>query len=476
MAASPPIVDLPRALVDRYDVPGPRYTSYPSVLHWQTPIDGSSYRDVLRTVGGDEEPLALYVHLPFCASRCTYCGCNATVTQRPEVVSAYLDRLDRELAMIEAELGHGRRVQQMHWGGGTPNFLSEPQLVRAFAMLATRFAFAAGAELSIEADPRLVTRSQLRWLRGLGFSRLSYGVQDLDADVQQAIGRVQPESVVRAACDLAREEGFTELNIDLIYGLPRQTPASFARTIGTVLGLQPERVACFGYAHVPWQRPHQKRIEERSLPSSHTRLDLFRVAVERFTSAGYAWLGLDHFARPDDPLAVAAQERRLHRNFMGYTTMPATHLLGVGVSAIGDLGGHYVQNSARLGAWQRSIDANELPVMRAHRLSADDVARRAAIHHLMCNLELPVDLLPDDAQALEATFARFVDDGLMERDAAGWQVTPFGRLFLRNLAMPLDAYLGRDATRGGAPAEAPEDDAEAVAGLVTVAPRYSRTV
>jgi oxygen-independent coproporphyrinogen-3 oxidase len=475
VAAPSSLVDLPRTLVDRYDVPGPRYTSYPSVLHWQTPLDGAGYRDVLRAVARDDEPLALYVHLPFCASRCTYCGCNATVTQHPHVVNAYLDRLDHELSMIEAEMGNGRRVQQMHWGGGTPNFLSEPQLVRAFAMLATRFAFADGAELSIEADPRLVTRAQLRWLRGLGFTRLSYGVQDLDGDVQQAIGRIQPESVVRAACELAREEGFTALNLDVMYGLPRQSPASFTRTIDSVLALAPERVACFGYAHVPWQRPHQKRIDTRAMPSSATRLDLLRLAVERFTAAGYEWLGLDHFARPDDPLAVAARERRLHRNFMGYTTMPATHLLGVGVSAIGDLGGYYVQNSAKLGEWQRTLDAGALPIVRAHRLSVEDIARRAAIHHLMCNCELPFDLLPDGAAPVLAAYAQFVEDGLAERTSDGWRVTPLGRLFLRNLAMPLDAYLGRDAMRVPGD-DATEDDEEAVAGLVAVTPRYSRTL
>jgi oxygen-independent coproporphyrinogen-3 oxidase len=460
--------------VTRYDVAGPRYTSYPSVVHWQSPLDGEGYRRVLRSAGGEDDPIALYVHLPFCASRCAYCGCNATVTHHTEVVNGYLDRLEHELAVVGGELGEGRRVRQLHWGGGTPNFLSEPQLVRAFAMLATRFAFDEGAELSIEADPRLVSRGQLRWLRALGFTRLSYGVQDLDPDVQDAIGRVQSEALVRDACELAREEGFTELNVDLIYGLPRQSATSFRRTLESVVALAPDRLACFGYAHVPWQRPHQKRIDVGTLPGTHARLDLLQLAVERLTDAGYEWIGLDHFARPDDPLAVAARERRLHRNFMGYTLMPAQHLVGVGVSAIGDVGGWYVQNTPKLGEWQRTLDAGALPVARAHRLTDDDRARREAIHHLMCNLELPYALLPEGGIEIAARFAAFEADGLVEPRENRWVVTPLGRLFLRNLAMPLDAYLGRTAP-GAAPPPDDADDDEPVL-VPPPRPRFSATL
>jgi oxygen-independent coproporphyrinogen-3 oxidase len=294
----------------------------------------------------------------------------------------------------------------------------------------------------VEADPRLVTREQLRTYRQLGFSRISYGVQDVDDQVQEAIGRIQPVDMVRSCVEMAREEGFSGINLDLIYGLPRQTPSSFARTIETALEFNPDRVACFGYAHVPWMKSHQKRINDGELPRAWDRFALFRDAVRRFTDNGYRWIGIDHFARPDDPLALAADAGRLHRNFMGYTTRSGEHLLGVGTSSISEVDGWFAQNAAELGPWQREIDAGRLPITRGHVLSDDDRQRGAAVSHLMCNAELPFDLFVGDIDDLVDRYEQFARDGLVVFDTDRIVVTPLGRFFLRNLAFPLDAYRG----------------------------------
>jgi oxygen-independent coproporphyrinogen-3 oxidase len=311
-----------------------------------------------------------------------------------------------------------------------------------------RFRFTNDVELSVEADPRLVSPEQLRTLRSLGFSRISFGVQDLDRGVQEAIGRLQSPALVRDVCDSARTAGFEGLNIDLIYGLPRQTAETFTRTIEQALALGPDRVACFGYAHLPTQRAHQRVIDEADLPDGAMRASLFQLAVNAFTSAGYAWIGLDHFAKADDPLAVAQREGRLHRNFMGYTTMPAAHLVGVGMSAISDAGGCFAQNEAKLGPWRERIDAGRLATVRGHTLSADDRARQAAILHLMCNLELPYAAVPPGVDDLRQRFAPFVEDGLVEFGEDRLSVTPMGRFFIRNMAMELDAYLPAQAGQG----------------------------
>lgn len=428
------------ALLARYDVPVPRYTSYPAVPDWSGAFDGETWRGHLTSMRNAETPIALYVHLPFCASRCLYCGCNATVTTRSEVVDRYLDRLAREIRIVSDALGVPPRIAEMHWGGGTPNFLGEAQLDRLTMMLRDAFAIDARTECSIESDPRLVTTQQLRQLREHGFSRISFGVQDFDLAVQRAIGRVQPEFLVREVVEQARELGFSGINLDLIHGLPEQTSASFARTVEAAISLNPDRVACFGYAHVPWLRAHQKRIDESALPTNNAKFALFRNAVERFVDAGYSWLGIDHFAKPEDPLALAADAGRLHRNFMGYTTRRGEHLLGLGVSAISEVSGWFAQNAPELGEWQREIDANRLPIARGHVLTDDDAYRQAVISHLMCNAALPYDLFLGDTAALVDHFEAFAADGLVTFEIDRVVVTPLGRFFLRNLCATLDAY------------------------------------
>jgi oxygen-independent coproporphyrinogen-3 oxidase len=432
------------ALLARYDVPGPRYTSYPTVPAWTAPFGPADYREALgelRRLDGD--PVSVYVHLPFCEYRCHYCACNVTVAKRSSAADGYLDRVERELDLVTEALGRKRRVVQLHLGGGTPNFLTATQFSRLSELLEHRFAFASGGERSLEADPRLVTREQLVTLRELGFQRISYGVQDFDPVVQVAIGRVQPAAVVTEAVELAREVGFEGVNVDLIYGLPEQTAARFERTLGAALALGPDRIACYNYAHVPQVRANQRLVDPSALPSREEKFHLFRMAVEAFTGGGYEWIGLDHFARPGDSLTRAARERWLHRDFMGYTTRATPHLLAFGMSAIGDVAGRLVQNVPRTGQYQRVVDQGELPVERGHRLTYDDRSRRRAILHLMCNLELPFRLLPPPVDESHLRLQPLLDDGLIAAGSGTYEVTPAGRWFLRNIAMTLDAYLPR---------------------------------
>lgn len=449
-------VTISREMLERYDKPGPRYTSYPTVPAWQEAFGEDDYRAALATVDElADDVLSIYVHQPFCAERCAYCGCNATVTRRPEVVDAYLDRVERELDMVRSQLSSRRRVVQFHWGGGTPNFMTEAQARRLYGLFAQAFDIDPNGEISLEVDPRIGNREQLELYRELGFNRISLGVQDIEPRVQQAIGRIQPFEQTSELFKLSRELGYSSVNLDIVYGLPFQNAASFEHTLDEVIALGPDRVACFSYAHVPWVKPNQKHIDTSGLPEAYEKFGLFRLAIRRFTEAGYDWIGMDHFARHDDELSAAVRERRLHRNFMGYTTRPAPHMLAFGMSGIGDLAGCYVQNDAKLGDYQRSIDSGRLPVVRGHRLSADDRLRRMVITHLMCNLELPYDLtreafdvdlrtaLGNDLANLEA----YEEDGFVTLEPHRVVVTRLGRFFIRNLGMTLDAHLPRTSER-----------------------------
>jgi oxygen-independent coproporphyrinogen-3 oxidase len=432
------------ARLARYDVPGPRYTSYPTVPAWRAPFGAAEYRQALQDLAGlAEDPVSVYVHLPFCGYRCHYCACTVTLATRADVVDRYLDHVERELELVTGIAGRKHPVLQLHLGGGTPNQLAVGQLERLVEMLEARFAFDRSAERSVEADPRLATRHGTEALRALGFRRISYGVQDFDPAVQAAIGRPQPEAVVREAVELARAAGFAGVNIDLIYGLPLQSPSRFARTLESALELAPDRVACYSYAHVPDARHNQRLIDAATLPSREQKFELFQMAVEAFVGAGFEWIGMDHFARPADDLAAAARERRLHRDFMGYTTRPAPHLLGFGMSAIGDVAGCFVQNVPRTGAYQRALEAGALPVERGHRLSDDDQRRRRAILNLMCSLELPHRLVPLPEEDGHERLRPLVAEGLLAAHADRYEVTPLGRYLLRNIAMALDAYLPR---------------------------------
>lgn len=433
-------------LLQRYDQRGPRYTSYPTVPSWTASFGPAKYAEALAEGGEDDAPVALYVHLPYCLKRCLYCGCHAIANSRSSTIDGYLDRLDDELALVFGSFGNGRPVQQMHWGGGTPNHLSDAQLERLKVMISRHVEFAPDAELSIEGDPRVTTLAQLLHLRALGFERISFGVQDLDPKVQEAIGRVQPTELVEEMVAASRDAGFTGVNVDLVYGLPRQTPASFWATIARVRAMSPDRVACFGYAHLPSLFAHQRAIKEEELPGAAARSELFGLAVEGFTGTGYEWIGLDHFALKSDSLSVAQRAGRLHRDFMGYTTRPSGHLIGVGMSAISEVAGCFAQNAAQMERWRTHLTEGRLPIVRGHVLTPDDRARRAAILRLMCDLELPretIDAFPGTLDRL----APFEEDGLVEVSWDAVRVTPLGRYFLRNICTTFDAYFaGQQAT------------------------------
>ncbi|NNJ10863.1 oxygen-independent coproporphyrinogen III oxidase [Chloroflexales bacterium ZM16-3] len=443
-------------MLARYNKPGPRYTSYPTVPAWTGTFGEEEYREALADVSArPDEALSVYVHLPFCAERCTYCGCNATVTRRSEVVDVYLDRVERELDMVTSLLDGKRQVVQLHWGGGTPNFLTEPQMSRLVGLLKQYFTIEDSGEISLEVDPRIGTVEQLAQIRALGFNRISLGVQDINPDVQEAIGRIQPFAQTEELYRACRDLGFASVNLDMVYGLPLQTAETFQDTLTAISDLRPDRIACFSYAHVPWVKPNQKLIDVEKLPDTFTKFSLFRMAIDNLGASGYDWVGMDHFALRDDELAVAARERRLHRNFMGYTTRPALHMLAFGMSSIGELAGRFVQNESHLGRYQKMVDAGQLPVVRGYKLSDDDLLRRSVILHLMCNLELPYDLttklfgvdlreaLGDDLDRMEA----YVEDGFLELLPDRAQVTPLGRFFVRLLAMELDAHLARTSQK-----------------------------
>ena len=431
-------------LLKEHARPVPRYTSFPTVPFWDKEFGEADYVSALDDLGTrPDRALSVYVHPPFCGKRCYYCGCNAMVTHRPEVVDAYLDHLEREVEGVTDRIGEGRRVTQMHWGGGTPNFLTDRQTVRLFEMLARYF--------SIEMDPRVATATQPPLLRHLGFNRLSMGVQDFDPRVQAAIGRIQPESETVSLLEGARAAGFDSVNFDLVYGLPYQTTESFSRTLNRVVELAPDRIATFSYAHLPDLRKIQRAVDASGLPAPKEKLGLFLDAVDTFQEAGYQWIGFDHFARPEDELAVAARERRLLRNFMGYTTHAAPDQVAFGLSAIGCLAGRFVQNDTGLARYGEALDDCHFPVVRGHRMSRDDEMRSLVIQHLLCNLEIREDLtesefggpvsalLGEELKGLQP----FVDEGFLGRSEGGWQVSDVGRFFVRNVAASLDPYLKR---------------------------------
>lgn len=437
-------------LIARYDVAGPRYTSYPTVPAWTTEFGPEAYAQTLREAGEHEptEPLSLYTHIPFCQAMCLYCGCNVIISRNRERAEPYLAALDTEMELVSGLLGERRRVSQLHWGGGTPTFLDEDQLRRLWSSITRRFELTPDAEVSVETNPATTSLEQLALLRELGFNRLSIGVQDLDPQVQAAVNRVQPLERIREFIEYARGLGFQSVNFDLIYGLPHQTPRSWARTLDEVLAMRPDRAAVYGLAYVPELRPHQRKMPEQAIPRGREKLDLFRQATRAFVSAGYETIGMDHFAAPGDELAVARREGRLWRNFQGYTVQSATETVAFGVTAIGDIGGGYAQNVRSLARYYEHLGAGRLATERGCRLDAEDRERRRMITQLMCNLEL--DLGPDAesrfAYELEA-LGPAVADGLAEVEGSVVRVTPLGRFFLRNVAMPFDTYL-RDGAGG----------------------------
>lgn len=438
-----PLPPLSEKLIEKLDVPGPRYTSYPTVPEWRDDFGPAEHAAALRDASAEPDaPLALYVHVPFCAERCSFCGCNVVVTRSQEKADRYLDYLDREMRLAVPHLGSRRTVRQLHWGGGTPTFLDEAQIERLFEMLRSRFDFAPDAEVALEVDPKVTSREQISLLGALGFNRMSMGVQDFDPGVQDAINRIQTFEDTRAVVEHARRSGFRGINFDLIYGLPRQTLETWNRTMDQVIELGPDRLAIYGFAYLPELRPHQKRLPVADLPEGTTKHRLFRLAYEKLVGAGYQPIGMDHFARPDDELARAQRERRLGRNFQGYTVRAAKDSVAFGLTAISDVAGRLVQNVPQLKKYEAALDEGRLPTLRGIERTADDEERGHIITDLMCNFW--ADLGPDAETRFEREL-REVDAlaelGLLERSGSEIELTPLGRFFVRNVAMPFDAYL-----------------------------------
>lgn len=444
-------------LIQRYDVAGPRYTSYPTAPQFRPDFTVADLRAAAAQEGAQARPLSLYVHVPYCMSPCFYCGCNRLITRDLSKADRYLERLDREIALTAPLFHRERTVRQLHLGGGTPNFLDLPRMTALMGSLARDFSLLAGPEreYGIELDPRYCDGEYVRGLAQLGFNRLSVGIQDFDADVQVAVNRIQSVQQTREVIDAARASGFNSCSVDLIYGLPRQTLGGFDRTLGEVIALSPDRVAVYGYAHLPELFKAQTQIDAAELPDAATRLALFGLALSRLSEAGYVYVGMDHFARADDDLVRAQAAGTLQRNFQGYSTHGDCDIMGLGVSAIGRVGNTYSQNERDLGAYFAAIDAGRLPVARGLRLDSDDIQRRELISELMCHgridmqafgLRHGLDVFSHYATEL-ARLQPLVADGLVERDDPMIQVTSRGRLFLRHIAMCFDAYLHAPAAQ-----------------------------
>jgi oxygen-independent coproporphyrinogen-3 oxidase len=444
-------VEIPApALLRRYDVAGPRYTSYPTADRFVEAFDAAAYAHWLEQRAA-HVPLSLYVHLPFCDTVCYYCGCNKIATKRRERIAPYLATLAAEADLVRSHLDSSR-IEQLHLGGGTPTLLSESELDSLMAMLDARFPRAPDGEYGIEVDPRSTDAAKVRRLGALGFNRMSVGVQDFDPAVQRAVNRIQGFDLTAATVEAARSSGFRSINLDLIYGLPKQTPASFARTLDQVLALAPDRIALYHYAHLPERFAPQRRIDVAMLPSPGQKMTILREAIERLGGAGYQYVGMDHFALPDDDLARAQREGRLHRNFQGYSTRPECDLVGLGVSAIGRIGPTYVQNLRELAEYYDAVRRGELPVARGVLLERDDLARRAVIMALMCHFEVSKEAIAT-AHLLEfdhyfarelAALEEFAEAGLVDVDAEWISVRPAGRMLIRAIAMVFDRYLRQD--------------------------------
>jgi oxygen-independent coproporphyrinogen-3 oxidase len=450
LRTTPERAEIPDHLIARYDVPSPRYTSYPTVPAWTREFGPADHEAALRAASDlIEEPLSVYVHLPFCKSLCAYCGCNVVIPKGDEDIDAYVDLVLRELDMVRHHLGARQRVSQLHWGGGTPTLLPPHLRERLWRALVQSFSVADDAEIAIEADPRVTTLADLHHLRALGFNRISFGVQDLDPAVQEKIGRHQTVVQTRAALDGARAAGFAGVNVDLIYGLPGQTNDSVARTIDLVSELGPDRVALYSFAWVPEARPNQRRLPLAEIPGGRPKLELFLLARARLAAAGYRAIGMDHFARRDDELARALEGGHLHRNFQGYAVKAAPDVVALGASAISDLAGAFAQNLRSLPQYRAAIEAGRLPTARGHWLDADDRRRRAIIMAIMCGGAIDLGTSNGDFSVELEELAAFANDGLVELDGPRVHVTALGSLFVRNVAAVFDAHL-RSARQGGA--------------------------
>ncbi|NLH74346.1 MAG: oxygen-independent coproporphyrinogen III oxidase [Verrucomicrobia bacterium] len=448
-------LEVPIELVRKYNMPGPRYTSYPPATQFTRELSFDLVGDCIRKNNEKARDLSLYFHLPFCESLCWFCGCTSVITTDRGKSARYIEALGREISLMKPMLNPARKVVQLHLGGGSPTFLPPDQLRRLGELIHATFTMAPGAEAGVEIDPRGLTREHLAVLREIGFNRASVGVQDNNPVVQKAVHRVQPRELTERVIGWIREAGFESLNVDLIYGLPHQTVVSFGETLDEVLDLKPDRFAVFSYAHVPWMKPAQKILKPEILPTAETKLELLKMTIEKLTSADYVYIGMDHFALPTDELALAQKARTLQRNFQGYSTRAGADIYAFGMSSISAADKAYWQNTKQLDAYQAMVESGNPAYERGFILNSDDLIRREVIMQIMCNLYLDYSALsrklgvsvPDYFEREIASLDDLESDGLVQRESNGLKVTEVGRLFVRVIAMRFDAYLPKARER-----------------------------
>ncbi len=444
-------------LIKKYDRPGPRYTSYPTAPHFSPAFDAASFEEEIRRGNQAENPaeLSLYFHFPFCPTLCYYCACNTVITRDKTKIGQYLNDLKKEIRLMSGKIDAGRKVVQMHWGGGTPTYMDPEQMEDIALFIRDHFDFADGAEVSIEVDPRRLTPQHLPTLRRVGFNRVSFGVQDFHPKVQEAVNRVQPEELSRRVVQESRDLGFDSVNIDLIYGLPFQTVESYKETLDKIIDISPDRIAVFNFAHVPWLKKHQVLIKPETLPEVPQKLLILKEVIENLTEAGYTFIGMDHFAKPEDELSVALNNHTLYRNFQGYTTRAGTEVFAMGITSISQLHGAYAQNVKKLDQYRSILDQGKMPTVLGYQLTRDDQLRRDVITELMCNnrviktdFEEKYSIRFDEyfSEALQQ-LDEFVDDNLLQVTSEKIQVSDAGRLIVRNIAMAFDSYLKADQAK-----------------------------
>ncbi len=443
-----------RALIDKYNYSGPRYTSYPTALQFTDQLDLKTLVSNSNNTGGAVRPVSLYVHIPFCSHVCYYCACNKIITKRRDRAAPYLEKLYREIELRAQSAGSNHIIEQLHWGGGTPTFINEDEIHGLMTQLRAHFNLMETdqGEYSIEIDPRECSRQKLNLLRYEGFNRISIGVQDINPEVQKAVNRVQSIEMIQALVEHARHLQFKSVNMDLIYGLPLQTPKSYAKTIERVIELGPDRLSIFNYAHLPQRFRPQLRINEADLPSPEQKLEILENSIDQLTEAGYVYIGMDHFAKPDDELALAQKQGQLHRNFQGYTTHKNCDMLALGVSSISQMGDAVFQNSTDLKTYMGLIEQDQLPVVRGLQITEDDRIRGGVIMQLICHFKLDIKAM---SQRLKIDFEDYfnrelerlqemAEDGLITIDGDQIEVTPTGRLLIRSICMVFDAYIPKD--------------------------------
>lgn len=444
-------VDFDIDLIKKYDRPGPRYTSYPTAPHFNEGFTSVNYLDeVIRTNKLDKmPPLSLYYHLPFCDTLCYFCGCNMIITRNRDRIKEYVRYLKNEIDLLRSYLDSDRMVDQLHWGGGTPTHLNPDEILDLANYIKTSFNFDPKSENGCEIDPRGLTRDHLAALREGGFNRISMGVQDFNDKVQKAVNRVQPEEMTVQVVDWVRELGFESINLDLIYGLPHQNVETFAETVERIIKIRPDRLAVFNYAHVPWMKKHMALIKEEDIPKPEEKLAILKMTIEKLTAAGYVFIGMDHFALPDDDMSIALENKKLYRNFQGYSTHAGTDLYAMGITSISQIGRVYAQNFKKEKEYFDALEDGQLPVTKGYYLSDDDLLRRHVVMRVMCDFELNfenierefkinfMDYFGDSIAAMK----EMVDDGLVEMQVDGFTVTDKGRMMIRNIAMNFDYYI-----------------------------------